>query len=182
MKWFVAALAAGLLGILLVVYARGISSGKDPHEVPFMLRGKPAPAFNLQRLDSDQSISLSQYRGRPVVINFWASWCGPCKLEHPVIEWAARQYGEEVQFLGVVFEDTPENAREYLRAHGGSFPQLLDPHSRMSVDYGITGAPETYFVDSNGIIRDKFVGPIDPRTLVAHIRALMPPAAAEAAK
>jgi cytochrome c biogenesis protein CcmG/thiol:disulfide interchange protein DsbE len=182
MKWFLAAVVAGLLAVLLIVYARGLVSGKDPHAVPFMLRGKPAPTFSLQRLDRNEAVSLSQYRGRPVVINFWASWCGPCKMEHPTFEWAFRHYGSQVQFLGVVFEDTPENAREFLASNASSFPQLIDPHSRMSVDYGLAGVPETYFIDANGIIQDKYVGPIDPRTMTERLRRLSPSVAVEVSR
>jgi cytochrome c biogenesis protein CcmG/thiol:disulfide interchange protein DsbE len=182
MKWMVAAVVVGLLAALMVIYARGVVSGKDPHEVPFMLRGKPAPAFTLKRLDKEEIVSLAQYRGRPVVINFWATWCGPCKLEHPTLEWASQQYGEKIQFLGVVFEDTLENARLYLASNSFSFPQLMDPHSRMSVDYGLAGVPETYFIDANGTIQDKYVGPLDRRTMTERLRRLAPAAMAEVPK
>src|SRR5690242_15779877 len=102
---------------------------RDPHEVPFMLRGQPAPAFSLKRLGSEEVTSLEQLRGRPLVINFWASWCVPCKYEHPVIEWGARKFGDKVTFLGVIHEDTEENARAYLEKNRSIVPQHLDTHS-----------------------------------------------------
>ena len=163
------------LGLLLVLY-KGF--GMDPHKVPFMLEGKPAPGFALRALDSGLKVSTEDLKGRPVVINFWASWCGPCKMEHPVLEWGAREFGEQAQFLGVVFEDTDDNARRFLRQMGASFPQLTDPRSRVAVDYGVAGVPETYFIDAQGVIRGKHVGPIDPQTLATRLKELSSPQAA----
>ncbi|MFP2929264.1 TlpA family protein disulfide reductase [Pyxidicoccus sp. 3LG] len=174
--------AALSLGLLFVLY-KGF--GRNPHEVPFMMKGQPAPAFSLRALDTGEKVSLDDLKGRPVVINFWASWCGPCQMEHPVLEWGSRQFGSQAVFLGVVFEDTEDNARRFLQRHGASFPQLMDPRSRMAVDYGVAGVPETYFIDPQGRIAGKHVGPIDPQTLTTRIRELTagaPSAAAEAAR
>lgn len=168
--WGLTGAAVFLCGALLYVLLQGF--GRDPREVPFMMSGKPAPAFTLRALDSGQPVSLEQFRGKPVVINFWASWCGPCKYEHPVIEWGHREFGGEAQFLGVIFEDTEENAQQFLQQLGTSFPQLVDPRSRVAVDYGVAGVPETYFIDANGVIQGKHVGPIDPQSLTTRIRAL----------
>lgn len=159
--------------LLLFVLARGF--GRDPHEVPFMLRGKPAPEFTLRRLDTGAPIKLSQLRGKPIVFNFWASWCAPCKMEHPVIAWGARRFASEAQFFGVVFEDTEEAARQFAGAPDPGFLQLYDERSRMAVDYGVSGVPETYFIDAAGILRDKYVGPLDPQTLGQRIEALQRP-------
>ena len=159
-------LCLGLLGVL----ARGF--GSNPREVPFMLKGQAAPPFTLRSLDSGMRVSSEQLKGRPMVINFWASWCGPCKMEHPVLEWGAREFGQQAQFLGVVFEDTEDNAQQFLSQMGASFPQLTDPRSRMAVDYGVAGVPETYFIDRQGIIRGKHVGPIDPQSLANWMRDL----------
>ncbi|QRO01551.1 redoxin domain-containing protein [Archangium violaceum] len=157
------------LGLLLVLN-KGF--GRDPHEVPFMLKGKPAPAFGLRSLNNGQLVKLEQLKGRPVVINFWASWCGPCKMEHPVLEWGSREFGNQATFLGVIFEDTEDNARQFLSQMGASFPQLMDPRSQMAVDYGVAGVPETYFIDAQGTIRGKHVGPIDPQSLANWIKEL----------
>jgi cytochrome c biogenesis protein CcmG, thiol:disulfide interchange protein DsbE len=159
--------------VLLFVLARGF--GRDPHEVPFMLRGKPAPEFTLRRLDTGAPVRLSELRGKPIVLNFWASWCGPCKLEHPVIAWGAHRFGAEAQFFGVVFEDTEEAARQFAGPPDASFLQLYDERSHMAVDYGVSGVPETYFIDASGILRDKYVGPLDPPTLGKRIEALKRP-------
>ncbi len=157
-------------GALVVVLLMGF--GRNPHAVPFKLAGKKAPAFTLRALDTGAPVRLEDFRGRPVVINFWASWCGPCRMEHPVLEWGQREFGNQAVFLGIIFEDTEDNARRFLQELGASFPQLVDPRSRVSVEYGVAGVPETYFIDGNGIIQGKHVGPIDPQSLTQRIREL----------
>ncbi len=158
-------------GALFLVFYKAF--GSDPHAVPFMLQGKPAPPFTLTRLDTGETVTLESLKGKPLVLNFWASWCGPCAMEHPNLLWGARTFGDQVQFLGVVFEDTPENARAWLARHGSGFPQLIDPKSAMAVDYAVTGVPETYFIDAQGTIRSKVARPIDARTLANNVRELI---------
>jgi cytochrome c biogenesis protein CcmG/thiol:disulfide interchange protein DsbE len=170
MKWRLPVVFFVLCLALLTVLYKGF--GSDPHKVPFMLEGQPAPAFALRALDSGLKVSTEELKGHPVVINFWASWCGPCKMEHPVLEWGSREFGQQARFLGVVFEDTDDNARRFLRQMGASFPQLSDPRSRVAVDYGVAGVPETYFIDAQGVIRGKHVGPIDPQTLASWLKEL----------
>lgn len=119
-----------------------------------------------------QADVLDASRDQLVVVDFWATWCGPCKMEHPVMEWGSRQFGAQAQFLGVAHEDSEQNIREYLAKNGSGYPQLNDPQSAMAVDYGIAGVPETYFIDRNGIIRGKHIGPIDPQSLARRIQEL----------
>lgn len=155
MNWKMVALVALVVVPLIWVLAMGF--GRDPHAVPSVLENRPAPSFTLQTLDG-KTVSLEAFRGRPVVINFWSSWCEPCKAEHQTLLSSARAYGERVQFLGIVYQDTPENAEMYLRRRGSAFPQLLDPDSRIAIDYGVAGVPESFFVDANGVIRRKHTG------------------------
>ncbi len=150
------------LGLVLVFYK---AFGTDPHAVPFMLKDQPAPDFTMKELRSGQRMSLAQLKGRPTVMNFWASWCGPCRYEHPFLEWGAQKFGDQVNFVGVVFEDTEPQALQFLRENGASFPQLFDERGQISVEYGLAGVPETYFIDHNGIILYKHVGAVNPNML-----------------
>jgi cytochrome c biogenesis protein CcmG, thiol:disulfide interchange protein DsbE len=160
------AVTSGLLWIFLGAF------GKNVREVPFMLKGQPAPAFNLPRIDGEGLISSEALRGKPVVLNVWASWCGPCAVEHPVLEWGAKRFGDRATFIGLAFEDTLPDAKAFLRRHGSSFPQLFDEASRVSVEYAVAGVPETYFITADGIILDKHVGPLSREALMARIAEL----------
>ncbi len=159
------------IGLLVLVLAKGF--GRNPREVPFGMKGKAAPAFTLQDLTTGETVSLEALDGKPVVINFWASWCGPCKLEHPNLEWAARTYGQQVHFLGMIFEDTPENARRFLAQYKPGYRHLVDPNSLTAVRFGAAGVPETYFITREGTIHDKYQGPIPRDVLAGHIRTLL---------
>ena len=159
-------------GLLLFVMWKGF--GTDVHAVPFKLDGKPAPDFTMKRLDNGQPVSLSQFKGKPVILNFWASWCGPCATEHPHLDRGFALLGDRVQFLGIVFEDTEESTKKFLATNGMSFPQLFDATSTVAVDYGVSGVPETYFIDRDGIIRGKHVGPIHFKQLEARAKELLP--------
>lgn len=170
-RWGATALALGVCAGLVFVLAKGF--GRDPHKVPFALVGKPAPTFTLRRLDTGAPLSFEQLRGRPAVINFWASWCGPCKAEHGVLHWASQRFGNRVQFVGIVFEDTEPNARAFLRDNGVPFAQLADPESRTAVSYGVAGVPETYFIDANGTIHGKHEGPMTQEDFISEVKMIL---------
>lgn len=168
------AVGTALFVVALIVYVMGKGFGTDPHAVPFLLSGKPAPNFTIKRLDTDAQVSLADFKGKPIVINFWATWCGPCKTEHPVLDWAAKKYANDAVFLGIVFEDNEQNTKRFLAENGWSFVQLFDPKSTVAVDYGVSGVPETYFIDRHGIINHKVAAPfVDPREFVAHMQTIL---------
>jgi cytochrome c biogenesis protein CcmG/thiol:disulfide interchange protein DsbE len=177
-RWVLIGVFVAVCGLLVGVF--GLAFGRNPRDVPFGMKGKPAPAFTLRDLTTDEPVSLSDFAGKPVVINFWASWCGPCKQEHPNLEWAARAYRDQVVFLGMIFEDTPENARGFLARHGAGYPHLIDPNSLTAVKYGAAGVPETYFITREGAILDKYAGPIPRGVLAERLQQLLAVGAAPA--
>lgn len=169
--------AAGVIAALsivgLIVFVMAKAFGTSPHAVPFMLAGKPAPNFTIKRLDKPGVVSLSDFKGKPVVINFWATWCGPCKYEQPVLDYASETY-KDVVFIGIVFEDTEDNTRRYLTETGTPYIHLFDPKSTVAVDYGVSGVPETYFINREGIIVKKSIAPFgDPREFAAEIKDIL---------
>lgn len=173
MKRFLA-IGTSLAIIALVVYVMAKGFGTDPHAVPFLLKGKKAPPFKIKRLDTDAEISSADFAGKPMVINFWATWCGPCKTEQPVLDWAANQYKDRAVFVGIVFEDTEDNTKRFLREMGQTYPQLFDPKSTVAVDYGVSGVPETYFINKEGIIVTKYAAPfVDPRDFDAYMAEIL---------
>ena len=177
--WVVVGLAVGTAGLFLYILSRlmfaeaFVGTPYDPHAVPFMMAGKPAPLFSMKDLRTGEVVNLKDYIGRPIVLNFWATWCGPCKMEHPSLEWAYRKYSNDVVFLGVVFEDNEENTKKFLLENGGSWRQLYDPKSTVAVDYAVAGVPETYFIDKSGVIAGKYPYPIDPPTISKHIEEIL---------
>jgi cytochrome c biogenesis protein CcmG/thiol:disulfide interchange protein DsbE len=111
----------------------------------------PAPAFTLDRLDRAGKLSLSAYRGRPIVLNFWASWCVPCKEEAPLLEAVWRRHRDEgLVVLGVDINDLRSDARRFARQNRMSYPLGFDGVGETSTDYGLTGVPETFFIARSG--------------------------------
>jgi cytochrome c biogenesis protein CcmG/thiol:disulfide interchange protein DsbE len=120
---------------------------------------------------------LADLRGRPVFLNFWATWCEPCREEMPLIQKAyADGWGADVQFMGVDVtseEARPQTVRTYVRRHGYGYPIFLDPRGSAAAAYGVTGLPTSFFVDRSGVIRAKVVGPLDEATLRSDLAALL---------
>jgi cytochrome c biogenesis protein CcmG/thiol:disulfide interchange protein DsbE len=153
------ALVVALLGLLVWKIAQGES------EVTSELRrgGTPvAPAFTLERLDGKGPLSLASLRGKTVVINFWASWCGPCKDETPLLQAAWQRWkGRGVVFVGIDIQDVRGDAREFLARYGVTYPNVHDGKGSTVGRFGATGVPETYFVDKRGFVRYRIAGPVE---------------------
>ena len=133
----------------------------NPRDIPSPLVDRPAAAFALTSY-TGEPMSMEAHRGKVVVVNFWASWCHPaCYEEAPVLERNWRAYRERgVVVLGVDIQDKPEAAKKFIADFSLTFPNALDPAGRVSVDYGVYGVPETFFIDRRGRIRAKHVGAV----------------------
>jgi cytochrome c biogenesis protein CcmG/thiol:disulfide interchange protein DsbE len=161
-----------ILPVLLVPLTRVLFTGfgRDPSHIPSPLIGQPMPSFALTTLDG-QPLDSASLRGKPVLLNFWASWCGPCVEEFPLLKRALAEHADDrLAVVGIVYQDNSESARAFLARHGdGGWPSLTDADSRTALNFGVTGPPETYFVDANGVVRAKQIGPLDTRTLNAKL-------------
>ena len=152
-------LVAGAAVVLPLLAVLVLNLGRDPHSIRSPLIGRPAPPFSLAPVGGGSPISLESLRGRPVVVTFWATWCVPCFEEHAALAAAARTF-KEVQFLGIVYEDDEARTKAFLAQRGSSYPSLMDAEGRTAIAYGVFGVPETFFIDGQGRIVDKYVGPL----------------------
>lgn len=165
------ALFVAFVGFSLVVLVRAVT-GADVAAAPPTV-GMVAPDFTLRLFDGG-TFRLADARGSVVVLNFWASWCGPCRAEAPVLERAWRRYRDRgVLLVGVNVQDRPEAARAFAAEFQKTYPLGVDPAGRIEVVYGLTGLPETFFIDRSGRIVYKFVGPLDDTRLDGILEKLL---------
>jgi cytochrome c biogenesis protein CcmG/thiol:disulfide interchange protein DsbE len=137
--------------------------GQDPF-------GRAAPNFRLPKLEGKGMIGMADLKGSPVVLNFWASWCGPCKQEAPLLAATEPQWRDRgVVFLGVDTEDERDAAKVFEGEYGIPYDSVFDPAGELADKYAVLGYPETFFIDADGVIRAKYVGPIDQETLNAYL-------------
>lgn len=123
------------------------------------LVGRTAPDFTLQTTDG-QTVTLSELRGKPVILNFWASWCVPCREEFPLLVSAYQKYsGDGLQIVGVIFKDGPQAAGDFAKSYGATWPLLVDPGNVVANKYNGTIVPVSYYIDRDGVIRTVSYGP-----------------------
>ena len=132
---------AGLFGLLV---------WKLTHQSHAAKVGGPVPNFTLRRLEGEGTLSLASLRGKPAVINFFASWCGPCKAEAKILETASQQYKGRIAFVGVDYHDVTSDGRKFLAAHGITFPTVQDGSGKVGDEWGLTGVPETFVINAQG--------------------------------
>jgi len=194
-NWKRSLIAAVTAVPVILLFAWGFT--RDPGEIPSPLPGHAAPQFSLDVFAPGQpplsrpvgdTVRLADLRGQIVVLNFWASWCGACREEHAVLSTTARLYtGRPVHFLGVLYNDSLAAGEAWIAEMGGqSYPSMQDPGARTAIDYGLYGVPETFFIDGDGRVAYKQLGPVTGVGL-AHIvdsliAALPPKPAAPATK
>ena len=151
-----------LVPVVVVLVILGIATYKKA-DVPQV--GERVPEFSAELLGDEGSLALSDLRGTPVVINFWASWCGPCEDETPLFKRAHDTYGDRIAFLGVDIKDARTDALEFVSRYGLEYPSVRDETQEIYADFGLTGQPETFFVDADGILVEHVAGPVDEAQL-----------------
>jgi cytochrome c biogenesis protein CcmG/thiol:disulfide interchange protein DsbE len=168
LRWLIPLSAVPVLALLAYGFR------VNPRDIPSPLVGRPASAFALQTLEG-APLALEAQRGKVVVLNFWASWCYPaCYEEAPVLERNWRAYRDRgVVVIGVDIQDSPEAAQKFTRDFGLSFPNVRDTTGQVSVDYGVYGVPETFFIDRGGRIRAKHVGAVTDEAFRLNVEKLL---------
>ena len=158
---------------LALYFALALRPGRDPTLVPSALVGKPVPAFDLPPLQPGKpGIATKDLKGQVTLLNFFASWCIPCRAEQPVLMQLTRDAKATV--YGIAYKDKPEASRAFLAETGDPFARIaVDASGRTAIDFGLYGVPETYVVDRDGIIRFRQVGPLDPDTLAKQVLPLL---------
>ena len=156
---------AAALTPLLVLAAWGAMLVARPTISTIASVGEPAPAFVLADL-SGSPLRLADLRGRPVIVNFWASWCGPCVDEFPLlVNAAAAHRGDGLAVVGIVFRDRSEAAREFMARMGAGWPTAMDPGEAVADRFGIIGPPDTFFIDRDGIVVGRQIGQLSASDL-----------------
>ncbi|MBB6730208.1 TlpA family protein disulfide reductase [Cohnella zeiphila] len=168
--WGVAALPTGA-----IAQGSAAASREETREAPEI--GAAAPSFTLTGMDG-KTYNLRQFRGKPVLLNFWASWCGPCREEAPYLTKLKEKYGNELQIVAVnvTDSDSEKSARQFASSYGFTFPVLLDPDGTAAARYRIRPIPTSLFIDANGVIRDGVLGAMDWNGLLSHTERLLRPA------
>ena len=134
-----------------------------------------APDFLKQSLDGEM-VSLSGLRGKVVMVDFWSSWCPPCRQEAPALAQVYREYeGKNIEFIGVIVWDDWQRAARYIQEFDLPYPNVLDELGEITIEYGVLGIPEKFFIDANGNVAQKFAGPMDSESLRAVLDGLLVP-------
>ncbi len=137
---------------------------RDPRQVPSPLIGKPAPAFSLPQLEQAGHWSPDAMRGQVWLLNVWGSWCGACVIEHPLLNELAQ--AKLVPIVGLAWKDPPDHSLAWLRKHGNPYAVVIsDREGKAAIDWGVYGAPETFLIDRQGVIRYKQIGPFTPEII-----------------
>lgn len=176
MRRLIFLLPIAIVAVLVAIFWIGLDPKRDKTALPSALIGKPAPAVDLAGIvDGAPRLTLTQFKGQLVAVNFFASWCLPCRAEHPLLKQITSEFG--VPVLGIAWKDKPEAAQAFLAELGDPYAATGDdPNGRTGIDFGLTGVPETFLIGADGTVLYRFAGPLSPDGL----RAELAPAIAEA--
>jgi len=170
----VSLLNIGLLTLLASQLLTPASQATNTATSPLL--GHPAPDFTLPMLSTHPvpPLHLASLKGKPMMLNFWASWCDPCKQEAPLLEntWQRTQ-SQGIVFLGIDFSDTQNNGLSFLRQYGITYPNVSDTNGAVAINYGVTGVPETFFIDRQGVIVQKVIGELTEQTLQKNLQLIL---------
>ena len=173
-SWRVWCVYLTLIGLLAML---GYGFFTDPRKVPSPLIGQQAPNFSIQDLDQKKTYTLEDFKGKPIILNFWASWCIECRAEAKVLEATYQQYhkaNNEIYVFGIAIQDAPVDARRFAEVFGKTYPLGLDNEiGQASLDYGLYGVPETFFIDQDGIIRHKVIGEVTSEIIEQQLAKLI---------
>jgi cytochrome c biogenesis protein CcmG, thiol:disulfide interchange protein DsbE len=160
-----------IIAVIVTLLATGL--GRNPSVIASPLVGRAAPNFTLRQLDGPP-VTLSKLRGQIVVINFWASWCTECRIEQATLDRTWQQFQDSgVVVIGVNFEDTTGDARNYVRTADVTYPIVEDAGSRTALAYGLRGVPETFVVSRSGRIVSHVIGLVDAARLTSEINSML---------
>lgn len=177
------ALVAGVAAALLFIGILWQGLGKDPSKVPSALLGKEAHPFEVQWLQGQEHIpnarpegfGFKDFKGRPLILNFWASWCYSCRAEASDFEAFWQRYKDKgLLVAGIAIQDTPEAALGFAKTFGKTYMLGLDSEDgKAAIDYGVTGVPETFFINRDGVIIHKEAGPVSAQLLAQYAEQLL---------
>jgi cytochrome c biogenesis protein CcmG/thiol:disulfide interchange protein DsbE len=164
----------GTLAALVALFTFGFT--QDPKLVPSPLVGKAAPPFAVPQLNGPGRVELAELKGTPLILNFWASWCVACRDEAHVLQAAHLKYEQQehrVRVVGIAIQDTPEKALAFAKRYGKTYFLALDnSKGEISMNYGLYGVPETFFIDAQGVVAFKQIGPVTPELIEAQVAKL----------
>lgn len=165
-------LPALLLAVLLYRFAEPLLRGDDPSRIASPLIGKPVPAFALPGLDGNEGPGSAALKGKVTILNFFASWCAPCRAEHPTLMRLAA--AQKAVVIGIAYKDDPAASKKLLGELGNPFAQVgVDRAGTTAIEFGLTGVPETFVIDAEGVVRYRHVGPLLERDMGEKILPLL---------
>lgn len=165
-------LPVALFLVLAGYFWLALTSGRDPHDLPSAMIDKPAPTFDLAGLDGATGVASTVFGRQVTLVNFFASWCIPCRAEHPLLMGLAEQLG--VPLYGIAYKDKKADAAAFLKQFGDPYKSVgLDEEGRVGINFGVYGVPETYVIDKQGKIRLRHVGPLTAEALTQELGPLI---------